>query len=337
MKRTYLAALLLFSIALIGCQRRSSVTRTSTSVQGQNYLLDHTAFDLGTITAKVKASQLKNAEELETFINSDGNGVNNVDLDNDGKVDYIAVRDSETEKGKLDFVAYPATKGESGATTIAQLSVTRNSSTNEVVVSGAYPDYVSGYNDHYYHYNVGGPSLGQMLFLNYMLDVTRPRYRPAYTVIRTRPLYSRRTVVIRDRGRLSSIRTGYRTRTRITAPRVVKRPRTYTIKSASKTRSRLAKTRATGSSLKSRSGSARSYQKRNASKPKARGSAFGSGSRRRATTPKRTTPKRTTPSRSRSRSSWGSKRSRTPSRSRSRSSWGSSRSRSRGRSRSRRR
>lgn len=339
MKRFLILALILLA-STAGCERRRTIVRNRTNVQSSNFLLDSSAFNLGLVTQMIRSNEVSNAEQLEVLVNSD-NGINNVDLDADGNIDYISVQ--ESDRGKLDFVAMPATKGETGATTIAQVSVSRNTSTNEVVISGAYPSYVRGYED---CYEYRSPSIGQLLFASYVLDVTRPRYYHSYSYYRARPAFVT-TRRVYTPSRLRTTRRTVTTRIKVKPARIVKRPKTYTIQSATKTKSRFAAKRATGASLSGRRGVARSYKARSTTKTKAKGSAFGkvktttknktkskswgsSSSKRKSSWNKPKTKKKSSwGSNSRKKSSWGSRSSR------KKSSWGSSRSRSRSRSRRR--
>lgn len=273
--------------AIIGCNSPAR-TRTTTQTQVSGSLLAFSDFDLETVVGVVKENKVNGAEELEKFINSD-NGINNVDVDKDGKVDYLKVvesRDGQTVV--LDIVATPSVGDE---VTVANLRFAQNTTSKEIVVEGGYPSYIEGYNSHYYSYRRPGLSLGETMFLAWVFMPSRSYYYYA------RPIYMPRPVL--TGSSLTSRRTATRTTTKVGPVKSTARPSSYSVKSAQKTQSKL------------KSKGVSSFKKRDATKPKQRATGFG-----KTTTPSRTTTKPAP----KKKSSWGS-----PKRSRSRSSgWGRS-------------
>lgn len=317
-----------------GCKDRRTYQTTTTQVSSSNYLLNAKDFDLATVVGLIKANKVDSAQALEKTINTTG-GINNVDIDKDGKIDYLLVKETRADGAiALNILAVPSsTKKAEEATVIASVSFKKNTVTNQVEVTGGYPNYVDGYAHHHYHYTHSGLSFGQAMFLAWMFSP-----RPIYYYPHVRPYYVPRSVYVGSR--LSNVRSSYRTRTRVSPVRRVTRPSNYSIRSARKVPSRFSRNLRRGTGFSGRSGASRSYGVRSRTRPRSSGSAF----RRRSTTRSapRSTPRSrswSSPSRSRSRS-WGGSRSRSrswgsPSRSRSRSWGGGSRSRSWGGSRSR--
>jgi hypothetical protein len=278
--------------------QRTDTTTTKRAVQAS--LLSFEDFDLETVVAMVKQDKVKGAQELETFVNGD-NGVNNVDIDKDGKIDYVrVVEGKDGQHITLDFVATPSSGGEE--VTVANLKFSQNTSTNEMVVEGGYPTYVNGHSSHFYSYHTPyrhGMSMGDAVFLAWLMTPSRPLYYNSYPVIVNRPVYNRST--------LTSRRTATRTTTKVGPVKSTTRPNNYNVKSAQKTQSRMKATQPS------------TFKKRNTTAPKQKATGFG------ATPPTRSTSK----PKSKPKGTWGSsKPSRRSSPSRSRSWGGGSRRRS---------
>src|SRR4051812_3110950 len=84
---------------------------TATTAAAQNMLMDAEAFDLGQVVGLIKADKVADAQSLQTTINDPSSGNNNVDLDKDGQIDFIAVHEAQAAGGKkFDFIAYPSSK-----------------------------------------------------------------------------------------------------------------------------------------------------------------------------------------------------------------------------------
>lgn len=338
MKRSVVVVAFALSCSLVsvcGCDSKKSRTTTRTEVDGQSYLLSSEDFDLETVMALIKDDKVKGAEELEKTINDD-NGINNVDIDRDDKIDYVMVKEGrDGEALLLDFVAIPSsTEKEDEAETVASVRFTRNTSTNQVHVEGGYPSYVDGHHHHYYSYHHHhGIGVGEALFLAWLFTPSRPLFYRPYSVgfYSPRPIYSRSS--------LGTARSSYRSKVSVSPVKKSTRPASYNIASAQKKPSRWRqKATASGGTLSSKSGAAKSFSARDSSKAKKSATGFGAsksssgsawGSKKSSGSGVWGKSSGSSSSGSRSKSSgWGSS-----SGSRSKSSgWGSSSSRSRSRS-----
>src|SRR5688572_12456526 len=144
-KALTLAIAVVAMAGMAGCDSRSSRTevRTQANVQSRSYLMDSQAFDLQTVVGLVKDQKVKDADELQTVINGTS-GINNVDLDKDGQIDFVGVKETQADGNAraLDFVAVPSSR-QGEPVTIASISFSIDTTTNQLVVQGGYPDYVS--------------------------------------------------------------------------------------------------------------------------------------------------------------------------------------------------
>jgi hypothetical protein len=278
-------------------------------------------FDLATVLELVKNNQASNGEELEKIINGDS-GINNVDIDGDGQIDYVFVKEGEqTEAGStLQFWAVPSkTQDPEEAQLIATTSFSKDTQTNEITVAGGYPDYVSGYDNHYYSYRMPhrqGMTLGEAAFLLWAFDRHRPMYyRPYMSSYYVRRPYLSASI-------RTTRRTTYRTNNKITARTVQsgKRPASYAKQpSVTKAKSRYSSSKyaapnKTSKTLGSRKNQSTAFSKRDKSKPQQKATGFGAGKKKKAgwssspkkksgwgTKPTRRSPTRRSPSRSRRR------------------------------------
>lgn len=286
--KNLLVSFIILTFTMVGCNDRhysnySNKTQTQKKVQAS--LLSFEDFDLETVVAVVKENKVSGAEQLEDFINGN-NGVNNVDTDKDGNIDYIRVIEGKDGQAiTLDFSAKPSSGEE---VTVASLRFTQNTISNEMVVEGAYPNYVDGYNNHYYSYHTPhyGMTTGEALFLMWLMTPNRAMYMRPMPVYQSRPVY--------NRSQLQTTRATTRTTTKVSPIKNVQRPNNYNIKSAQKTQSHLKKQKVS------------QFKKRDANKVKSKATGWGAKSN----TTKPTTKKssgwgRTSPSRSRS---WGGSR-----------------------------
>lgn len=168
----YLTSVLVAALSLVGLTACGSndhhsrpqvvqqgPTTTQTSVDTQSYLLDTTKFDLGLVRGLVQSGKVSNPADLEKAVNDRSTGINNVDVDGDGNTDFVGVQEKPSENGKiaLSFVAQPSS-GTGAPVEIAEISITQNTQTSEVTISGGYSHHVSGYNTYYapptvYHHN----------------------------------------------------------------------------------------------------------------------------------------------------------------------------------------
>lgn len=224
-------------MVVVGCSDNSSTrshsqSRSQRTVQGS--LLSFSDFDLETVVAVVKENKVNGAQELEKFINSD-NGVNNVDVDKDGKIDYVRVVEGRSGSNiTLDMQAKPTSGGEE--VTVANLTFSQTAGSEQLTVQGGYPSYVDGHQNHHYSYssNRSGLSVGEAVFLAWLLSPGRTMYMQPYPTYTPRPVYTS--------SNLQSRRTTTRTTTKVSPVKSATKPSSYSIKSAQKTQSRLKNT-----------------------------------------------------------------------------------------------
>jgi hypothetical protein len=159
--------------------------------------------DLSQLPALVR--EAKNGEALEKTLNE--SGVNNLDLNNDGNIDYLNVEEFR-EGDQRGFVLFTNENNE--RSDVAQVMISQNAQQAEVAVQGN-PNYYppnTVYRNHF--------PLGEILLAAWLFDMARPRfYHPPY-YRGYYPSYYRGGRVVpfsSYRGRLSSsaYRTKYRT------------------------------------------------------------------------------------------------------------------------------
>jgi len=157
---------------------------SSTSYAQQGYIMSAEDFDLQTVVSLVNPATgrgVRNLVELEGIINDPHSAINNVDIDQDGVVDYVGC--VEIRGGAhhiIEFRAYPSSAPGAAPVVIATLAITRNHHQRLVVLQGSYPYYVYGYDSWFYHdtfyYHHG---FARRTFLGWWF-MTRPIYRPVY-------------------------------------------------------------------------------------------------------------------------------------------------------------
>ena len=160
----------LFSVLLIAGLSGCAGNDGNYKPQQNNVTIENNTtagFDVNKLAAIVKTST--DPEKLEKAINDQSNNINNLDLDSDGKVDYLKV--IEKSNNKLDIVD-DVSKDQS--VTVASINITpqANNNTAEMAIQGN-PAYVS---QPYYHSSFG---ITDFLLLSYLL---RPHsyYMPMY-------------------------------------------------------------------------------------------------------------------------------------------------------------
>ncbi|HCC23116.1 TPA: hypothetical protein DF272_02970 [Candidatus Falkowbacteria bacterium] len=268
-----------------GCGRSThsshqTYTQTETETTGSVKTDD---FDLETLMTMIRENKVASIEEMETLVNGES-GINNVDIDQDGKIDYVVFRElpeSNDIKRLVDLVAIPSSTGkEEDGVTIGQVEFERNTTTNQVVISGGYSQHVHGYNDYYYSYPMAyhhGSGFATGLLLGYMFS-PRPYYVPMYRT----GFYSPRPVFAGPA--LSSRRDSFRSSRQITKTQVspiskTTRPTSKVIKSAEKP-SKYAKStqyNKPGQGVAGRAGTTRDYQARDPNQTKRKATGFGAG------------------------------------------------------------
>ena len=252
---------------------------TKEEIQHNTFLLNSDDFDLETVIGMVKGDGVGNIEELEKTINDASSGINNVDIDNDEKIDYVMVKENrEGGNFSLEFLAVPSKSGkEDEASLIASMSIKKSG--ENVEVSGGYPDYVAGHESNHYQYRHSGMSFGQAIFLAYMFSPRGMYYRPYgfYGAYSGRPYMSA--------SQRSTTRSSYKktTSTRVAPVKKQSKPAGYkSPASASKTKSKFSSGAIKGKpgdkSLSSRKGQTKGYNQRSSSKPKQKATGFGGSS-----------------------------------------------------------
>lgn len=171
-------------------QQQQTTTRTNTTIQTNGSLGD--GLDLSRLPSLVQKA--KNGEELEEILNT--SGVNNLDTNNDGKVDFLNVEEVR-EQGNNGFVLY--TNEGSERLEIAKIDISTTQETASVAVQG---------NPQYYgqpvQYRSSFP-LTEILLAAWLFDLSRPRfghsgyrygsYPKYYKTSRVIPMASYRTKV----------------------------------------------------------------------------------------------------------------------------------------------
>ncbi len=121
--------------------------------------VDPEDFDLEGVAALVRDGGVQDAQGLQDLINQD-NGLNNVDLDDDGLVDHVIVREVRQE-GELafEFVAVPSSndKDPRAQVTVARLILNEQPAEQDVEVVAEYTEDVNDYDRYVYVYHVAHP------------------------------------------------------------------------------------------------------------------------------------------------------------------------------------
>jgi hypothetical protein len=152
-----------------GSNKRQVVTNSNnTTIVADTEAAD--GLDLKALAAMLKG--VKDGEDLERQLNQE-NGINNLDLNEDGKVDFIKVTEFGEPKKSLGYsLTTEPVKGEEQE--IATIQITNEGETANVEVSGNQQIYGSG---HHYH---SSPGIGTWLLLGYMMGGNYSFYRSPY-------------------------------------------------------------------------------------------------------------------------------------------------------------
>jgi len=211
---TFKLKLLILTLILtaLGCDRRTStnVTITNTapaSVSPQDFALE-------TVVGLLKAG-VADAATLEAKINDPASGINNVDIDKDGKVDYIQVVEQPIPSGKkLELIAQPSS-GTMPEMTIAAIKF--DTTGPELVAEAGFAPLIDPGGAHYYRSSLAS----DLLFTQWLLMASRPVY-----VVHPRPLgytyYTRRSAPA-----FTQTRTTFSQQTRIAPIQAQPRPATF--------------------------------------------------------------------------------------------------------------
>ena len=237
-------------MVLMSCHSTGQNNVVVTSSQSTNNNIQVSAENIPGFNVQAFANLVKttaNPQVLEQQINDPNSGINTLDLDKDGNVDYLKVVERANQLVVIDETS-------TTQITIATLNITPS---GDVSVSGV-PTYCG--QNYYYHNHY---SLSNAILLSYLLrphPYYVPRYHYGYY-----PSYYHRTSVISTRTRIISS-PSYRSSVRTTTS--YSRPTTSYSRPATPTRT----------SLSNPSTSQRSFTPRNTTTP-IRSGGFGSSSR----------------------------------------------------------
>lgn len=174
-----------FALVLAGCSDRPQQNNVSITA---NTSAD---FDVNKLGEIVKTST--DPQVLEKAINDPNNKINNLDLDKDGKIDYIKV----TEPGKNQLAVVDDISSDQSVT-VATINITPNANNTADLAIQGNPTYVG--DNYMYHSHF---SFTDFLLLSYLMR-PHPYYVPMYHYGAYPSYYSRRTVVNNYRPTTSS-------------------------------------------------------------------------------------------------------------------------------------
>lgn len=157
---TFLALLL----AVLGCSHPTTnvTVEASASITPQDFALD-------VVVGLLKAGA-NDAAGLEAKINDPASGINNVDLDKDGKTDYVQVVESQIPTGrKMELIAH-ASSGASPDISIAGIKFSQSG--GGVDVEAGYAPLIDPGGRYYYHDSLAS----DLLFAQWLFMPSRPMY-----------------------------------------------------------------------------------------------------------------------------------------------------------------
>ena len=275
--------IIIAALALSGCNSCRSRTTTTTTTQTKattaqaSYILNADDFDLKLVMALITSGTgMNDMAALEQRINDPSSGINNVDVDHDGHVDYVSAKESNAGgQQAIEFEAHPSGSPDAEPVVIASVNVSQNTTTNQVTVNGGYPTYVNGYDSAYYSNVYPRSHFADAMFMYWMLR-PHPLYVPVY---RGYPAgYMPRQVLAPTV--VQSQRTSYQTTTRVSPVPQATRPSTYSSPSvkqdtANRVQSKYATPPQNGAgSIKGNAQNQNNYKERDTSKAKPQGGTF---------------------------------------------------------------
>ena len=267
--RSLLALVVAAVLGLVGCDSTTGSTTTTQQIaQATTAAINANDFALGTVTSLISNGGVNDLGSLEAKINDASSGINNVDVDGDGQVDYVSIQESGTPgNDTLEFLAHPSSNPSSQPVLVASVAISTNTTTQNVQVTGAYPNYVAGYQDNSYVYNHQGLTFGQAVLLGALLQ-------PHTYYVAPRPMYVSRPVL--SGSSLGSTRSTFSTTTHVVPVQRTVRPSTYQAPlSASRSPSQYTAPRATGS-ITGNATQQRSFSQRSSTAPRPTGASFSS-------------------------------------------------------------
>lgn len=137
---------------------------------------------LEAVVALIEEDRVTDAEHLEELINSAKTGINNVDLDDDGFVDFVAVREvREHDTILFELIAMPSSDPDAEGLTIASISFRElNGGGGDVEIVAAYSDYVEGHEETAFASIVQHPIYTDSYQPRGFIDWVYIDYRPIY-------------------------------------------------------------------------------------------------------------------------------------------------------------
>lgn len=267
-----LRVLALALIAIIGGSLLNGCSNGRQQVSQESYLTDTDAFALDTVVGLIKGDNILDADALELTINNANSGINNVDIDKDGDIDFVQVE--EVDGGtvrKFNFIAIPSSTGKDDDGVIIS-TVTLKAVNDHVTVEAGYPSYIRGY-DNVYYADTYPTGLG---FSSWAFRPMRTRFvRHSYVDYHYTPYHAY------DRVHVHTTRNSYTQTTRVSPIPVQRPPKNFAAPATPRDRlGRFASpaTRTPPSDrMGDRAGSMTPFQVRDVNKPKADGSSVRSG------------------------------------------------------------
>jgi hypothetical protein len=168
-----------FVVALAGCGGNNRPEQNNVTIENNTTA----GFDVNRLADMVKKST--DPQVLEKAINDPANQINNLDLDKDGKIDYLKV----TEPGKNQLNVVDDISNDNSVT-VASIKVDPSSDNQQADLNiQGNPNYVG--DNYMYHSHFG---LGDFLLLSYLMR-PHPYYMPMYHYGYYPSYYSRSRVI----------------------------------------------------------------------------------------------------------------------------------------------
>lgn len=182
-KKSFATLIILFLLpSCFGPCQLAKPERIEANVKSKNLNVAANDFDLSAVVSTIKSNKVKDMSALEKLIN-ERNGLNNVDTDKDGKVDYINIKESRVgDKVTFNFYAIPSKTGEEkNEVKIADVTFVYEKGNKSMVVDGQYDSGVEGGEKGYKTVvHQSGPSWGQMFFFAWLMTPSRPLFYQPY-------------------------------------------------------------------------------------------------------------------------------------------------------------
>ena len=145
------------------------------SSRGDNYNVNVTSMNTADKGLDLKAvgallEESKNAEDFERLLNDSSKGVNNLDLNEDGKVDYIKVTEFGDDKIKGFSLTTEVAPGEE-----QEIATIKIEKTGKNTARAQYHGNRSIYGNNYYYHS---PFSGTGFLIGYLWGAHRPYYSP---------------------------------------------------------------------------------------------------------------------------------------------------------------